>query len=158
MSYIRLAVAMLFIAALAAGTACGGGSTANTASGPRQASGPTPSAAAKLDPAVSPPSGFPADVPLYPGARLTAAASFSGTGQTTWGMNWETADSVAKVQAFYSSKLSQGDWNIQFSGSANNSFSAIFKRRSSSNFAGILGADASSGVTKISLSLASATT
>jgi len=35
-------------------------------------------------------------------------------------------------------------------------FSAIFSRKSSSNFAGIIGADASSGVTKISLSLAGA--
>jgi hypothetical protein len=101
------------------------------------------------------PKGFPADVPIYTGARLTAAATFSANGQTTWGMEWETMDGVDKVKAFYSSKLAQGDWNIQFSGSANNSFSAVFNRKSSSSFAGILGADASSGVTKISLSLAS---
>jgi hypothetical protein len=156
MSYIRLAVAMLFIVALAAGTACSSGSTANTASGPRQASSPTPTAAAKLDPAVSPPSGFPADVPLYPGARLTAAASFSGTGQTTWGMNWETADSVAKVQAFYSSKLSQGDWNIAFTANTAGYFSATFNRKSNSKFGGILSADGSSGLTRISMSLATA--
>ena len=104
------------------------------------------------------PKGFPADVPIYPGARLTAGATFSANGQTTWGMEWETLDGLDKVKAFYSSKLSQGDWNIQFSGSANNSFSAIFNRKSSAKFAGILGADASSGVTKISLSLAGATT
>jgi hypothetical protein len=73
-------------------------------------------------------------------------------------MEWETLDGLDKVKGFYSSKLSQGDWNIQFSGSANSSFSAIFNRKSTSNFAGILGADASSGVTKISLSLAGATT
>jgi len=102
------------------------------------------------------PANFPADVPIYPGARLTAAATFSANGQTTWGMEWETLDGIDKVRAFYSSKLSQGDWNIQFSGSANGSFSAIFNRKSSTSFAGILGADASSGVTKISLSLATA--
>jgi hypothetical protein len=71
-------------------------------------------------------------------------------------MEWETLDGIDKVQAFYSSKLSQGDWNIQFSGTANGSFSAIFNRKSNTNFAGSLGADASSGVTKISLSLATA--
>ena len=102
------------------------------------------------------PKGFPADVPIYPGSRLTAAATFTANGQTTWGMEWETLDGIDKVQAFFSSKLSEGDWKIQFSGTANGAFSAIFNRKSSSTFAGILGAEASSGVTKISLSLASA--
>jgi hypothetical protein len=102
------------------------------------------------------PNGFPADVPIYPGSRLTAAAPFSANGQTTWGMEWETLDGLDKVQAFFSSKLSQGDWAMQFSGTANGAFSAIFKRKSNPNFAGILGANASSGVTKISMSLASA--
>lgn len=102
------------------------------------------------------PKGFPADVPIYPGARLTAGAAFTGNGQATWGMVWETLDGIDKVQAFFSSKLSQGDWNIQFSGSNSSSFSAVFNRKSNSAFAGILGADASSGVTKISLSLISA--
>lgn len=100
------------------------------------------------------PNGFPADIPVYPGARLTAGATFSGSGQTTWGMEWETLDGVDRVQAFYSSKLSQGDWNIQFSSSANGSFSATFNRKSNSSATGILGADGSSGVTKISLSFA----
>jgi hypothetical protein len=102
------------------------------------------------------PKGFPTDVPIYPGSRLTAGAAFTGSGQTTWGMVWETLDGIDKVQGFYSSKLSQGDWNIQFSGTTSSSFSAVFNRKSSSAFAGILGADASSGVTKISLSLVSA--
>jgi hypothetical protein len=99
------------------------------------------------------PAGFPADVPIYPGARLTAGAQFTSNGQTAWGMEWETLDSVAKVQAFYSTKLSQGDWQVQFSGTANGSFSAVFKRKSNSSVTGILGADGSSGVTKISMSL-----
>jgi hypothetical protein len=156
MSFTRLAVASLFIAALAADAACGVGSASNTASASRQASGQTPTGPAKLDPAVSMPSGFPADVPIYPGARLTAAASFTGTGQTTWGMNWETPDGVAKVQAFYSSKLSQGDWNISFTGTTGGSFSATFNRKTNSKFGGILGADGSSGLTRISMSLANA--
>ncbi len=100
------------------------------------------------------PAGFPPDVPIYTGARLTAGASFAASGVTTWGMEWETLDSVDKVQAFYAGKLSQGDWTIQFSGNANGSFSAIFSRKSNSKVTGIVGADGSSGVTKITLSLA----
>ena len=147
-----------FFAVMLVGAACGGGS-ASAASSSRLASQiATASASAtgpsKLDPAVPMPSGFPADLPVYPGARLTAAATFSSSGQTTWGMEWETLDGVDKVQAFYSSKLSQGDWNIQFSGASNGSFSATFKRKSNSSSTGILGADGSSGVTKISLSFA----
>ena len=99
------------------------------------------------------PDGFPADVPIYPGARLTAAAKFTSGSQTTWGMNWETLDGLDKVQAFYSTKLSQGDWSIQFTGSSSSSFAATFSRKSNSKSSGILGADASSGVTKISMSL-----
>jgi hypothetical protein len=99
------------------------------------------------------PVGFPSDVPIYPGARLTAGAQFSANGKTAWGMEWETLDSVTKVQAFYASKLSEGDWNVQFSGTANGSFSAVFNRKSNKSVTGILGADGSSGVTKISLSL-----
>ena len=154
----RVSLAAFFALTLFAGAACGGGS-AGTASPSRLAS---PSAAkaspssgpSQLDPAVPTPSGFPADIPVYPGARLTAGAAFSGNGLTTWGMEWETLDGVDKVQAFYSGKLSQGDWNISFSGSANGSFSAIFNRKSNPSSGGILGADGSSGVTKISLSFA----
>jgi hypothetical protein len=110
-------------------------------------------ASSRLDAAVPTPAAFPTDVPVYPGARLTAGATFAANGQTTWGMEWETLDTVDKVQAFYQSKLSQGDWTIQFSGSANGQFSATFSRKSNSKSAGILGADGSSGVTKISMSL-----
>ncbi len=100
--------------------------------------------------------GFPPDVPIYTGARLTAGAAFAANGQTTWGMEWETLDTVDKVQAFYAAKLSEGDWTVQTSGLTNGRFSAAFSRKSNSKFGGILGADGSSGVTKISMSLVSA--
>ena len=102
------------------------------------------------------PAGFPPDVPIYTGARLTAGVAFAANGQTTWGMEWETLDTAAKVQAFYAGKLSQGDWTVQISGVTNGTFSAAFSRKSNSKFGGILGADGSSGVTKISLSFVSA--
>ena len=154
---LRTAGALFLMAILAGAPACRlpGSSAGSTASSTRQAS-VTPSPVGPLDAAVPPPAAFPADVPVYPGARLTAGAAFSATGVTTWGVEWETLDSVDKVKAFYTSKLSQGDWTIQFSGAANGTFSATFSRKSNSKFAGILGADGSSGITKISMSLAGA--
>jgi hypothetical protein len=100
------------------------------------------------------PAGFPQDVPIYTGARLTAGAAFAANGQTTWGMEWETLDAMDKVQAFYASTLAQRDWPIKVSGGAAGAFSATFSRKSNSNVTGAVGADASSGVTKISMSLA----
>jgi hypothetical protein len=152
----RVALALVLTVALGFASACANG-PGSKASGARQASpspkvSPSPS---KLDPEVAMPDGFPADVPIYPGARLTAAAKFTSGAQTTWGMNWETLDSVDKVQAFYSTKLSQGDWSIQFKGSSNASFAATFSRKSNPKVSGIIGADGRSGVTKISLSLVS---
>jgi hypothetical protein len=147
--------ALFLMVILVAASACripgsSAGSTPQAASSSRVASSP----AGSLDVAVPTPAGFPADVPVYPGARLTAGAAFSANGVTTWGMEWETIDAVDKVKAFYTSKLAQGDWTIQFSGGANGTFSATFSRKSNSKFAGILGADGTSGVTKISMSLA----
>ncbi len=132
-----------------------GGSAAGTPQ-PSSSSKASPSPAGPLDAQVPMPAGFPPDVPIYTGARLTAGAAFAANGQTTWGMEWETLDAVDKVQAFYASKLNQGDWTVQVTAVANGAFSATFSRKSNSKFAGILGADSSSGVTKISMSLASA--
>ena len=152
----RGAVALFFLVILVGASACRlpGSSSGSTASSTRQGS-VTPSPAGPLDAAVPTPAAWPADVPVYPGARLTAGAAFSANGVTTWGMEWETLDSTDKVKAFYTTRLAQGDWAIQFSGAANGTFSATFSRKSNSKSAGILGADGSSGVTKISMSLAS---
>ncbi len=138
------AVALLLLGA----AACQGPqSSSPTASAARSAQG-----SGKLDPAVPMPSGFPSDVPVYPGSRLTAGATFSSSGQATWGMEWETLDSVAKVQAFYSSKFNQGDWTVSFSGTSNGSFSAVFARKSNAKYGGLVGAGSANGVTTITLS------
>ncbi len=153
----RTAAALVFIVILVGASACRipGGTAAGTPQ-PTASSKATPSPAGPLDAQVPIPAGFPTDVPIYTGARLTAGAAFAANGQTTWGMEWETLDGVDKVQAYYASKLSQGDWTIKISGVANGAFSAAFSRNSNSKFAGILGANGTSGVTKISLSLVSA--
>ncbi len=138
------------------GSACsvlGGGGQATPSASPFTS--PLGQASGKLDAEVPMPAGFPADVPIYTGARLTAGASFTSSGVVTWGMEWETLDSVDKVKAFYASKLAQGDWTITFKGSSNGTFSAVFARKSNAHFGGLIGADGTSGVTKISMSLVS---
>jgi hypothetical protein len=66
-------------------------------------------------------------------------------------MEWETLDSAAAVQAFYMSKLNQGDWTLPYSSSANGAYSAIFTRKSNSKDAGLLTVEIESNVTHIRL-------
>ena len=140
-----LAAAAFVVAATACAGLGGGGGPTSPA--PTAATSPPSQAQA-----IPTPSGFPGDVPVYPGARLTAGASFTSSGETTFGMEWETQDSIDKVHTFYAAKLNQGDWAISFSGGTATNFSAVFSRKGSKEN-GLVAADSSSGVTKISLSL-----
>ncbi|HEV2035821.1 MAG TPA: hypothetical protein VGU71_16785 [Candidatus Dormibacteraeota bacterium] len=152
---IRLILGVMVTLALVVGSACGA-STSSSSSSSTSNSSPQPSTApggVKLDPQVSMPSGFPFDVPIYPGARLVFAGNSISNGTTTWSMTWQTVDSVDKVQAFYTAKLAQGDWTISFSGSSNGSYSAIFNRKSNSNVGGIMGVGTNVGITEMSLVL-----
>jgi hypothetical protein len=155
----RRVAPLVVLFALVAGSACGSAGTSASKSSPviSGASSTSTGTPGRLDPAVSMPSGFPSDFPVYPGARLTAANQVTANGQTTWGMQWETQDSVQQVQSFYASKLNGGDWTISYNGSTNGSFSAIFMRRSNSKNAGILGVEPQSGVTHITLAFGMAT-
>ena len=146
-----LAVAGL---SLVIATAC---SLAGTKAQATPSSSPVPSALAlpsgRLDAQVPMPPGFPSGVPVYPGARLTAGAAFTSTGEMTWGMEWETLDGVQKVHDFYAAKLASGDWSITFTASTGATFTATFTSKSNSEVKGVLGGDGSSGVTKIAMSL-----
>ena len=101
------------------------------------------------------PPGFPFDVPIYPKARLTAGASFVSSGQVSWGMEWETLDSVSKVQAYYAQNMNKGDWTITFATKSSDSFAATFARKSDSHINGTLSSNSANGVTKILMSLLS---
>jgi hypothetical protein len=116
----------------------------------------SPQKPGKLHAEVAMPPDFPRDVPVYPGARLTAAAGFPSSATTAWGMEWETLDSVAKVQAFYQQKMNQGDWKMAVSGSTKTAFAATFSRKSDSRVGGTLAANYNGGVTRIDLSLVTA--
>ena len=140
-----VAAAILFVACTA-----GGGSAAKS---PSPSGSPLAKASGPLDAQVPMPAGFPTDVPVYPAARLTAAAGFPGGGPTAWGMEWQTLDSVPKVQAFYAAKMNQGDWTMTVTSSASDSFAATFKRKSDSRISGMVSSNSGSGVTKILMSL-----
>jgi hypothetical protein len=148
----RAALGIVMFTVLGLGPACGAGTSSPTSSSSRVASSPSASAAnGNLDAAVSMPKGFPSDFPIYPGARLTHASEVTANGQTSWGMEWETLDSLAAVQRFYISKLNQGDWTLSFSGSDNGGYSAIFTRKSNPKDAGLLTIEIESSVTHIRL-------
>jgi len=137
--------------------ACGGGATSSTET-PSGSPVPSPLAgpSGKLNAEVPMPAGFPADVPVYPKARLTSGAAFVSSGQASWGMEWQTLDAASKVQAFYASKMTQGDWTIAFSSTSASTFAATFKRKSSAAVTGTLAGNTVDGLTRILLSLVDA--
>lgn len=156
---MRIVLAVMATLLLAACNLPGGKAAATPSGSPSGTPLSPPSG--RLDAEVAMPPNFPSDVPIYTGARLTAAASFNGqNGEVTWGMEWESLDDAAKVKQFYTTKLNQGDWTTNTSGpspspSASGAFTTGFTRKSNVHFAGTLGIDGSSGVTKISMSLVS---
>ena len=155
----------VFLAALAAllvltgcshipGMGSKAGATASTS--PSPIGSPLAKASGQLDAEVPMPAGFPADVPVYPKARLTAGASFTSSGQVAWGMEWETTDSPSKVQAYYAKQLSQGDWTLTVSTQTNGAaYAATFGRKSNTHDTGTLAINSDSGVTTIAVSLLS---
>jgi hypothetical protein len=155
----------VFLAALAAllvltgcshipGMGSNAGATASASASPTGS--PLAKASGQLDAEVPMPAGFPADVPVYPKARLTAGASFTSSGQVAWGMEWETTDSPSKVQAYYAKELTQGDWTLTVSTQTNGAaYAATFGRKSNTHETGTLAINSDSGVTTIALSLLS---
>lgn len=99
------------------------------------------------------PAGFPSDFPTYPGARLTVAGEFTSSGSTSWGMEWQTLDGLAKVQAFFIDKLNSSGWTLLNHSSTPGSFLATFRSTSHSLETGSLGVQVTSGVTKTVLQL-----
>jgi hypothetical protein len=150
---VRTLVAALFMLVVACG---GSGATATSSPAPVGTAEPSPTVRANghLDSAVAVPSGFPADIPVYSKARLTAGAAFRSNGQVSWGMEWQTVDAVDRVRAFYAQHLNQGDWTIAFGNAPSGTFTATFTRKSDAQVNGTLTSSRANGVTKISMSLA----
>ena len=147
MRSIAVPAAALMLVACSIG---GAESPSPAASSPRLA-GPS----GQLGAQVAMPPGFPTDVPIYPKARLTAAAAFPNNAPTAWGMEWQTLDSVSKVQAYYADQMNKTDWTINFTSNTPERFTAKFMRRSDNRVGGTLESNSASGVTKILMSLVS---
>lgn len=165
----RLFLALIFTIALPFGAACGSSSTPTAAShnssgssDTKAKSGSSDSSASsgssatqsnasgdQRDPAVSMPSGFPSDFPIYKGARLTQQGQYSSGGKSTWAMSWETLDALEPVGKWYEAQFNQGPWTVTFSGSSSTSYSVTFTRKSNNNDGGLLGVSDGSGYTKI---------
>jgi hypothetical protein len=146
-------VVLGLVTVLVLGPACGDTTTSGTTPTPLivQSGSPSPSDNGKLDPAVAMPNGFPSDLPVYPGARLTVANQATANGHPTWGMEWETLDNLAAVQGFYMSRLNEGDWTLSYNSSDFGGYSAIFTRKSNPKDAGLLTVEVESTVTHIRL-------
>jgi hypothetical protein len=112
-------------------------------------------ASGRLDAQVPMPPAFPPDVPIYSKARLTAGASFISSGQVVWGMEWETLDPAANVQAYYGKQLNQGDWTLTVSNNTSGAFAGTISRKSNSHVTGTIAINNDAGLTKILLSLVS---
>jgi hypothetical protein len=153
------ALLAVLVLGLVAGTGCShlpGGAAKASASASAAPTGPKLAKAGDwLDAEVPMPPGFPADVPVYSGSRLTAGAEFASSGEVAWGMQWETRDPQTKVQPFFEKQFAQGDWTIHPVSSTTNVYSATIARKSNSHFAGTLVLDYNGTNGKILLSLVS---
>jgi hypothetical protein len=149
---MRLLVAAWLVAC--AVSACSFNSS-STASSARTSPSGSPLAAASglLDAQVPMPPDFPADVPIFTGARLTAGAGFTSNGEVAWGMEWEALAPLTNVHAFYAKQLNQGDWTVTFNSNTAEAFTAAFSRKSNAHFGGTLAGNASGGLTRILMSL-----
>jgi hypothetical protein len=150
----RFACAFAFVCLLATGCSLHQSPTAATSARTDTPVGsPLAKANRSLDAEVAMPASFPADFPIYPQARLTAAAPFASSGQVAWGMEWQTTDPQAKVAAFYTKQLDSGDWVLGAAPSPNGAFSATFTRKSDKNTQGTIYADWNATATRILVSL-----
>ena len=149
---------MVLACALSIASACGDTASHGSSSPVAKSSTtPSPHKTASPSPVPSPsaetlPAGFPSDFPIYPRSRLIQQAKFSGGGQTNWGLEWTTADSTTKAQAFFMNGLSSGDWVlVSHSGSASTSYADGFRRNSDPRTSGTVQIAAGGAITKISV-------
>ena len=147
------ALAVLLLAATACSLRPTASSSAATGTRTVPEGSPLASASGVLDAEVAMPAGFPTDFPIYAHARLTAAAPFASASETAWGMEWESTDVQAKVEAFYTKQLNTGDWAITNISHPGGAFAASFTRKADKKVHGTVAADWNATLTKILVSL-----
>lgn len=150
----RFACAFAFVCLLATGCSLHHSPAAATSARTDTPAGsPLAQASGALDAEVATPNGFPTDFPIYPHARLTAAASFPSDGQLAWGMEWESIDATTKVLAEFPKQFTHGDWALTRTNDAGQGFSATISRKSNPRVTGTFAIDNDVSVTRILVSL-----
>ena len=83
------------------------------------------------------PDGYPSDLPIYPGAKLTS--SWSTTGDNSKGMSliWGTNDSISQVADYYKKALEANGWKITASFSQQETSTYSFEKGTINGFVGI---------------------
>ena len=154
---LRIAAALAVVAiaiALVAGYVATHRSTSGVPATHTQNATTSPAAHSSMDPAVVIPSGFPKDLPVYPGARPTFVGGDSSFGTTILTINWETSDSIDQVYAWYQTSLGQGDWTITSKTAGADGDSISFARKSKSSCVGDLAiSQRYPGVTQINMTV-----
>lgn len=96
------------------------------------------------------PDGFPADFPLYPGAKVTG--SWSTTGEKGVGISvvLETSEELGKVNDYYKAELPKAGWTITANFTAPESGTFSFAKGDKQGFMGVT---QSSGKSTISVTI-----
>jgi hypothetical protein len=93
------------------------------------------------------PEGFPADFPLYPGAKIVSSFTANTDGKDGMSVAWETGDSVEAVSSFYKSNLVANGWKVSATFEQGDSTTTSFEKE---GWGGFMGITSTEGKTTIS--------
>jgi hypothetical protein len=147
----------LFVGLLASLPACrrGGSEKVSYSSDGKAVEVQTPQGTARVSAGdtASVPADFPKDIPIYPGARVTASFSGSGAGGSGEMVTFETNDPPEKVGAYYKSRLSGRFSNTADMGSSG-THTLVFSDASGKRSVSLVVSGGSSGPTTVQLTVA----
>lgn len=83
------------------------------------------------------PDNFPADFPIYPGAKIVS--SWTNEGDTDIGVSviWETDDQLNEVKDYYSTNLKSNGWMVSNEASTDGSVVLSFVKGETQGFMGL---------------------
>lgn len=83
------------------------------------------------------PDGYPSDLPIYPGAKLTSSWSTSDDDSKGMSLIWGTNDSIGQVADYYKKELEAKGWKITSSFSQAETSTYSFEKGGTSGFVGV---------------------
>lgn len=83
------------------------------------------------------PEGFPADFPVYPGAKLTSTWSAKDNNGQGTSVVWESSDTVGKISEFYKTDLEAKGWKVNATFTQTDSATYSFEKDKFNGFVGI---------------------